>query len=337
MLTVAGNGKRTIGYQEMGTDTAFRETANGLACGLPERLAVIHHLNQRMKRRIITFAVVSIALLGSGCSGEKPASAAQPRKPKEGSVAPRPAVVATPAQPYHQISVATPGRIAGTVEFDGAFPADTLIQLTSNQTGCGQSVTDHRVERSGNRVAGVAVWLTDIREGKSLPIERRFELENEDCVMIPRVQTVTMGGTLNVINANVAMHSNRIVDVATGELQALAPFNDNGQVVPFDRLLTKPAELEVTCELHPWMKAYVLVLDHPYFAMTDKAGDFSIDGVPAGTYNLRAWHPVLGLVDQTVTVGGGGVAAVAMKLPGEGAPAIPTPQSQPESVRAVPK
>ena len=268
-----------------------------------------------MNRSIIAFAVLSV--LVSGCSGEKPASAAQPRKPKEGSVAPRAAVVAASAQQYRAISVASPGRIAGTVEFDGAFPADTVIQLTSDQTGCGQSVTDHRVERAGNRVAGVAVWLTDIREGKALPIERRFEIENEDCILFPRVQAVLAGGTLDVLSADVAMHTNRIIDVATGQLQALAPFNDNGQVVPFDKLLTKPAELEVTCELHPWTKAYVLVLDHPYFAMTGKAGDFSIDGVPPGTYHLRAWHPVLGLVDQTVTVGGGGVATVAMKLPGE--------------------
>jgi hypothetical protein len=287
-----------------------------------------------MNRSIIAFAVLSVALLASGCSGEKPASAAQPRKPKEGSVAPRPTVITAPAQPYRAISVATPGRITGTVEFDGAFPADTVIQLTSDQTGCGQSVTDHSVERSGNHVAGVAVWLTDIREGKALPIERRFELENEDCILIPRVQAVIAGGTLDVLSADIAMHTNRIVDVATGELQALAPFNDNGQVVPFDRLLTKPAELEVTCELHPWTKAYVLVLDHPYFAMTGKAGDFSIDGVPAGTYHLRAWHPVLGLVDQTVTVAGGGVAAVAMKLPGEKASPLPAPAPSPESTRA---
>jgi hypothetical protein len=288
-----------------------------------------------MNRSIIMFVAFPVALLVIGCSGEKPASAAQPRMPKEGSVAPRPAVVTAPAQPYRAISVATPGRIAGTVEFDGVVPADTVIHLTSDQTGCGQSVTEHRVERTGKRVAGVAVWLTDIREGKPLPIERRFELLNDDCLLVPRVQAVTTGGTIDVISADVATHSNRIVDVATGELQALAPFNDNGQVIPYDRVLSKPAELEVTCELHPWTRAYLLVFDHPYFAMTGKGGDFSIDGVPPGTYHLRAWHPVLGLVDRTVTVGGGEVATVAMKLPGENASPLPAPAPPPESTRAT--
>lgn len=284
-----------------------------------------------MKRSVIALGAFAGLMLAGACSNDKPASAAQPKK-REGDVAPRPSVVAVPAQPYRAMSVASGGRITGIVEYDGAFPADTVIQLSSTETGCGTSVIDHRVERSGNRVSGAVVWLTDIREGKPLPIEKRFELENEDCVMVPRVQAVTTGGTLNVLSADIAMHNDRIVNVGTGQLEAFAPFNDNGQVVPFDKLLTKPAELEVTCELHPWARAYLIVLDHPYFATSGTSGDFSIDGVPPGTYHLRAWHPVLGLVDQTVTVTAGGAANVSMKLPGENASAAPT--AAPDSSKA---
>lgn len=292
---------------------------------------------ERMNRSDIAFAVFSVVVLVvTGCSGEKPASAAQPREKREGDVAPRTAVVTTPSRPYREIAVATPGRISGTVEFDGVFPRDSVIQLTSDQTGCGQSVVDRRVDRTGTRVSGVAVWVSDIREGRQLPLERRFELTNEDCVMEPRVQAVLVGGALNVISADVAMHRNRIIDVATGEALALAPFNDNGQVVPFDRLLTKPAELEVICELHLWSKAYLLVFDHPYFAVTGKSGDFTIDGLPPGTYTVRAWHPVLGLVGRLVTVSPGAQATVALKLPGEGGAlplANPPPPPPQESVK----
>jgi len=240
--------------------------------------------------------------------------------------------VTAPTQPYREVSVASPGRIAGTVEFDGVFPGDSVIQLTAEQAGCGQSVVDHRIDRTGTRVAGVAVWLTDIRQGRPLGVDRRFELTNEDCVMTPRVQAVMTGGTLDVLSNDVAMHRDRFIDVATGDVAAVAPFNDNGQVIPFDRLLTKTAELEVTCDLHPWSKAYVLVLDHPYYAVTGTNGDFSLEGIPAGTYHLRAWHPVLGLVDQTVTVGAGAVATVALKLPGENAsPPAPNPTPKTDS------
>jgi hypothetical protein len=288
-----------------------------------------------MHRSRIALAVICVTALGTSCSGEKPASAAQPREKKEGAVPPRTPVVTTPAQPYRAVNVAAGGKITGTVEFDGAFPADSVIQLNSDHAGCGQSVVDRRVDRTGNRVAGAAVWLTDIRAGRPIPIERRFELENEDCVIVPRVQAVVAGGTLNVISADVAMHRNKIINVGTGEVEAIAPFNDNGQVVPFDRLLTKTAQLEVVCELHPWSKAYVIVLDHPYYAVSGKSGEFTIDGAPPGTYHLRAWHPALGYVDQTVTVSAGAQATVAMKLPGANASAI-APPATPESLKTQP-
>lgn len=281
-----------------------------------------------MNRSIIALAVFPMLLVATGCSDEKRAVAAQPDRKSEEYVAPRTAVVTTPAGPYRAIAVTTPGRITGTVEFDGAFPADSVIQLSSDQTGCGPSLVDHRVERSGTRVAGVAVWLTDIREGRPLPLERRFELENEDCLISPRVQAVLAGGTLNLISADVAMHRNRVIDVGTGESKALAPFNDNGQVIPFDRILTTTAELEVICELHPWTKAYLVVLDHPYFIVSGKSGDFSIDGVPPGTYHLRAWHPELGIVDQAVTVGAGAQANIALKLPGKESVNAPQPTAR---------
>jgi len=300
--------------------------------------ACLHYMNHRMNRTRIALAVICVIALGAACSGDKPASAAQPREKKEGSVAPRPPVVAIPAQPYRAVSVTAGGKIVGIVEFDGAFPSDSVIQLTADQAGCGQSIVDRRVDRTGNRVAGAAAWLTDIREGRPIPLERRFVLENEDCVMVPRVQTVVAGGTLNVISADVAMHRNKIIDVATGEVVGIAPFNDNGQVVPFDRLLKKTAQLEVVDELHPWSKANLIVLDHPYHAVSGKSGDFSIEGIPPGTYHLRAWHPALGLVDQTVTVSAGAQANVTLKLPGDRGPAnvVPAPPAAPESLVSAP-
>lgn len=292
-----------------------------------------------MNRSRIALAVICVIALGNACSGDKPASAAQPREKREGSVPPRPPVVTTPAQPYRAVNVSAGGKIAGIIEFDGAFPADSVIQLTADQAGCGQSVVDRRVDRTGKRVAGAAVWLTDIREGRAIPLERRFVLENEDCVIVPRVQTVVAGGTLNMVSADVVMHRNKIIDVATGEVVGIAPFNDNGQVVPFDGLLKKTAQLEVVDELHPWSKAHLIVLDHPYHAVSGKSGDFRIDGIPPGTYHLRAWHPALGLVDETVTVSAGGQTNLALKLAGDRAPAgvLPAvPGTPPESVKTTP-
>jgi hypothetical protein len=271
--------------------------------------------------------LLSLAVLNS-CSADKKADAAQPVARKEGSVDPRPTVVDAPTQPYRAVPVSGGARLTGTVDFDGPMPADSIITIPPEVQGCGSRVTARAVERTGTRIGEAVVWLADIRTGKVLPTERRFELANDECLLTPRVQAVLTPGTLNMASEDVAMHHNHIIDVATGELAGIAPFNDNGEVVPFDRLLTKPAQLEISCTLHPWSKAWILAFDHPYFAVTARNGLFDIADIPAGTYKVKAWHPRLGSAEQTITVASGQPASLALKL---GAVAAPAPPAVPDS------
>jgi hypothetical protein len=280
-----------------------------------------------MIQRLSVTLLLSLLVL-SGCSGEKKASAAQPAAIKEGDVAPRRAVVATPSVPYRPVQVSDGGTLSGTVDYDGVVPSDSVFTVPPDQIGCGQTVTVHAAQMSGTRVGGAIVWITDIRTGKPLPIARRFELVNSDCILDPSVQAVLAPGTLNVSSEDVALHRDKIVNVGTGEMIGIAPFNDNGEVVPFDHVFDKPAELEIRCELHPWSKAYILVFDHPYFATTAAGGTFTIDDVPPGAYHVRAWHPALGMSDQTVTIVAGQSASLALKLTGSGAAVAAPPDSQ---------
>ena len=267
-----------------------------------------------MIQRLTGAAVLMLTAVLSSCSTDKKADAAQPPKAKEGSVAPRPTVVSAPSSAYRATTVVNGVRLTGTIDFDGALPADTVIQLPPDALGCGQRITDHRVDRTGTRIGGAIVWLTDIRSGKPLPVGRRYELANEDCMLTPQVQAVVSPATLNFASEDVALHRDRIVNVGTGELEAIAPFNDNGEVVPFDSLLTGTEQLEVTCEMHPWSKAHILVFDHPYFATSEKSGTFAIDDIPPGTYHVKAWHPLLGVAEQSVTISAGQPASVSLKL-----------------------
>jgi Polysaccharide lyase family 4, domain II len=269
----------------------------------------------------VSGAVLFTSVLLAGCSTDKKANAAQPGAAKEGSVPPRPAVIAPSTEPYRAVQVTGGAKLSGTVEFDGVVPRDSTITLPADHAGCGQTITVKSVENTGTRIGGAVVWITDIRSGKSLPLQKRFELVNEDCQLSPQVQAVVTSGTLNVASEDVAMHRDRIINVGTGALEGIAPFNDNGEVVPFDRLLDKPAQLEVICELHPWSKAHIVVVDHPYFAMTERSGSFSIDDVPPGTYHVKAWHPALGVAEQTVTIAAGQPASIALKLAPASVPA----------------
>jgi hypothetical protein len=224
---------------------------------------------------------------------------------------PRPALILAPSQPYKVVAVAAPGSITGTVDFSGAIPAS--VENENTDPSCGKAAASP-VSHTGSKIGGVLVWLTDIRSGKALSGIRRFELTNDHCTLDPHFLVIPTNSTLNVTSEDRVLHLDRFIDVASGKTIALAPFNDEGEVVPLDHSFTAPAEIEVICDLHPSSHAWLAVLDHPYYSMTSPAGGFTLDGVPPGKYHVRAWHPSFGVANDSVTVVAGQSATLALKL-----------------------
>jgi hypothetical protein len=200
------------------------------------------------------------------------------------------------------------------VAFDGDAPADTTVTPIGDHDVCGTTLVDETVERLGDRLAGVVVWLADARTGKRISLARRFEITNERCRLLPRVQAVLLGGTLNVRNADRGQHRNRLVRQRSGRLITFVTETDEGQVVPVERALTEVGMVEVRCDQHPWTRGWVAVFDHPYYA---RDGSFALDSVPPGKYRLVAWHERFGRTEQRVTVSAGREAKVEVTLKGE--------------------
>jgi hypothetical protein len=303
---------------------------------LPFHSAKLHFGSTLMLRRFFGFSIIMIAALA--CSHDDTASA-HSRGAAHSSgdgVAPRPSVVAPATQPYKVTPVAVGGTVNGTVDFEGSAPVAAIIRPTVDQNVCGTSIVEKNVALSGTRVAGAIVWITDIRTGKAFPLERRFELANTNCALDPYVQAMAANGTLNVSNDDRALHTNRFINVGTGEILGVAPFNDDGEVVPVDRF-KEPAEIEVVSDRHPWTHAWIAVLDHPYYAQTAANGAFSIDGIPPGRYHFRAWHPSLGFTDDSATVVNGQQVSIAFRIRA-GAPKtpalVPLPPSDSQRVTA---
>jgi hypothetical protein len=263
------------------------------------------------------YIVVAASCIGiSACSGDQGASAA-PVAAKKSALPPRETVVTTPAGAYRAVAVTEGGSISGSVQLAPGTPVLAQPVVDSLPAGC---APPDRVSATPGGLNGAVVWLTDIRTGKGFPLERRVDMVNENCNIAPQVQTVFAGETINVGSNDAVLHHNRFINVATGEAEAVAPFNDKGEIVPFDRLLTKTAQYEIVCDVHPWTRAWLLVVDHPYFAETGGGGGFSITDVPAGTYHIRAWHPSFGVADGTVTVSAGAAASVTLTIGPRSAP-----------------
>ena len=287
-----------------------------------------------MLRRFFGFSIVILSALG--CSRDDTASA-RTRNGAHSSadgVPPRPAVIAPASQPYKVISVGVSGTITGTVDLEGSAPIAAIIRPTVDQNVCGSSIVEKNLTLSGTRIGGAVVWLTDIRSGKAFPLEQRFELANANCTLDPYVQAMSTNGTLNVSNDDRALHTNRLINVGTGEIIGVAPFNDDGEVVPLDRF-KEPAQVEVVSDRHPWTHAWIAVLDHPYFAETAANGTFAIAGIPPGRYRLRAWHPAVGFSDDSVSVLAGQQVSIAFRIRPSTVKTPPAPQPVIDTERAA--
>lgn len=223
-------------------------------------------------------------------------------------------VIAPPVEPYREIPLRTAGRIRGRVLGD-ATPAVAVAPSAAREgePGCGDSAADAGPAGIDGGLPGAVVWLRDAREGKPLPLERRYTLVNRGCRLEPRVQATIAGGTLNIRNLDPLEHRTRLVRQGSLDIVSVVRQYDEGQVVPDETILERPALVHATCELHPWSEAWLAVFDHPYFAVTTPDGAFVIDSVPPGTYQLVVWHAGAGKEERSVVVRAGEVG-VEVKL-----------------------
>ena len=115
----------------------------------------------------------------------------------------------------------------------------------------------------------------------------------------PRVLGAVAGQDVEILNADKTMHN---VHTYKGQETVLNAGQPAGA-----QALKRPASdeagiVKVKCDVHPWMTAYIVVTDHPYFAVTDDSGAFKIANVPPGKYKVEAWHPEFGTMTKEVEV-----------------------------------
>lgn len=256
------------------------------------------------KFSIAALFAVSVAACDRGTNKSKPDSHGE-------------ALAATPAKqvvPYTARALTASGRLTGSIELEGTPPPDSVFQPSVDQLVCGTSFTRKGLDVRGNRVANVVVWIDGIRSGKALPLERRFEVSNDRCLLVPELQTAIAGGTLNVRSQDAVEHRTRFTRVEGNEVVATIRETDEGQVVPDEHVLAKPGVVELSCAAHPWTHGWIAVFDHPYFTTSGTDGSFAIDSIPPGRYQLRVWHPRLGISTDSVTIEDGKAVSVTHRV-----------------------
>jgi plastocyanin len=202
--------------------------------------------------------------------------------------------------------------IKGNVRYLGAPAEKKKLPVTIDQYVCGKDKeTEELVLSSTNGIRNAVVSLRTPPPGAkweaNLP---SVKMDQKQCAFVPRVVVVPVGGTVDFLNSDRLLHNVR------GGGKENASFN---RAQPHARTISivfkKPEVLRVECDLHSWMRGWVVVAEHPYYAVTNEQGEFVLENVPPGKYVLQVWQESLGTVTQDITVGDKGTTAVTVGMP----------------------
>ena len=198
--------------------------------------------------------------------------------------------------------------VTGTIRLDGAVPRPAHIQMAADQNcskmhPSGASAEDVIVGPNGT-LGNVIVYVSDGLSSTSFdPPPTPATLEQKGCMYEPHVLAVQARQTVRVINEDGTTHNIHPIPQNNREWNKSQPPGMQPLEEAFPR---EEIAIPVKCNIHPWMKSYIAVFKHPYFAVTSKDGSFGIRNLPPGTYTLVAWHEKFGTQMKKISVGPNG-------------------------------
>ncbi len=210
------------------------------------------------------------------------------------------------------MEVTNGGMIRGVVRLQGPIRELPRPEIFKFKEVCKGVPNESVVVGLEGGVRYAVLTLEGVTKGKKAEREAVNELDNQECRFVPHVQAASVGQWLVVRNSDPILHT------AHAHFKSGQPdFNLGLYPGKVSRKpLVSPGIVPIVCDVHPWMRAYIVVTEHPYHAVTDILGEYEIRDIPPGNYRLKVWHESLGAQEKPVEVKGGGVSEVDFFLSG---------------------
>ena len=141
-------------------------------------------------------------------------------------------------------------------------------------------------------------------------------MDQSGCQYKPHVLALQVGQPLKVLNSDGVLHNVHALPKTNGQFNMAMPGTRKDAEHTFEKA---EGAFQVKCDVHPWMTAYVSIFDHPFFGVTKDDGKFKLADLPAGTYEIEAWHEKLGSKVEKITVADGESKTVDFKFTAPGA------------------
>ncbi len=238
------------------------------------------------------WAAVPLAVLG-GCAG--PSVKEQPKKE---AAAPVIEVAPLPAK------TGQTGGISGKATLQGTPPKARTLSMDATPVCAkmhkGPVLSEEAVVGKGGELKNAFVWIKRGVAPAEYPMPPAAKLDQNGCIYTPHVLGVMVNQKLEISNSDDTNHNIHPMPRVNREWNESQPPKGDAKIKSFDKEETPPILFK--CNVHPWMRAWVGVVSHPYFAVTGDDGSFEIKDVPPGEYQLAAWHERFGTLEINMRV-----------------------------------
>jgi len=207
----------------------------------------------------------------------------------------------TTAGGYDVTAVADGGSVGGTITLSGPILKLPVRKISKDTQGCGTAARESQklIVNGTGGLRNAVVIVEGVRRGKAMPTAaQNAEIDQNKCEYLPHVQVMAVNSEIALRNSDPILHNIQFFQGDNTLFNIAQPVQ--GQVNKHK--LEKAGTIYVECAVHGWMQGNVVVVDNPYYAVTDENGRFSITDLPPGKYQLKIWHEYVGELTREVTV-----------------------------------
>ncbi len=191
---------------------------------------------------------------------------------------------------YSPDSVSYNGQIVGAIIYEGTPPEMKKLKIEKDLHVCDVTAQYEETIMVGENggLKNVVVYIDEIEFGKSF--RQNVVLDQKGCRFEPHIQFVGVNQRLTILNNDGILHNLHTFSTVNSPVNKAQPKFKKRLPITFK----KSEFINIKCDVHSWMSAWIIVGPHPYYAITDETGRFSLSNIPPGQYTITMWHESLG-------------------------------------------
>ncbi len=220
---------------------------------------------------------------------------------------------------YKVIDVSNGGSISGKVNFTGKDAAPIVYKVAKDKATCGTEdrVIDY-VDVKDGALRNVVVYLDKVKAGKKFD-KIEAKIDQKGCAFMPFMSVMTNDTLFEATNSDPVLHNIHTYEIMGRAKKTVMNVSQpkQGATTKKKVKLKRGAGMKLECDAHDFMHGFVFVAKNPYYAVVAEDGTYTISGIPAGKYKVKAWHGTLGEKKGKAEVTAGGTTTVDFTFKGK--------------------